>query len=590
MDFSAQEAKYGSLTPKKKTSGRGGFLTSLISEGLGTVGGIGGLALGGPVGAAAGAGILGGLGSALEQKVRDNKVNVGKAVQSGALEGLFAGGPFKLVKAGKLALQGGEKLAAKEIGEKVAERGLFSRIRGKVQDEATKSMLRASPSTYTKAAEGGHELVKVGKKWLPQLGSTYKEIEKKFPELIKGEEAVIKANAKVAGSNIRIGGEEIVKALETQAKLIKGPIGSEDKVRALEKLIDKAKTGYKNGITVKEALKRLRQANKNWGAAVINTDTKSAVLTAAQKIEANTLRKVLKQSIPEIGGALDNQSELIVLRNVLKSARGKAESKGFQQLPQGVVKLFGDILGSQKISGKIAAKSGEEVAARSGILGRVIPMAGRVGAGSVLSSVTSGANGVETPPPQDLTEASGDNQESGQGDQGGMLKKSLLVAMLADMQGGGKNVGGLSTIYKLLGEQGKASQQAGKAQSASAIIDNLENVFNASGGARGPIAGRGTLLGAVAGGGNQTAKSYQDLRSAYTAQISRALGEVGVLTDKDREVIQKAIPSINDSPAAAKIKLDTLRQILQDIQSKGATNPSSSGIGIDELVGAMGGI
>jgi hypothetical protein len=70
----------------KHTSGRGGFLTSLISEGGATGGAVTGAMAGsafGPVGTIIG-GALGGFaggfgGSAVEQKVRDNNIDFGKA-------------------------------------------------------------------------------------------------------------------------------------------------------------------------------------------------------------------------------------------------------------------------------------------------------------------------------------------------------------------------------------------------------------------------------------------------------------------------------------------------------------------------------
>lgn len=317
------------------------------------------------------------------------------------------------------------------------------------------------------------------------------------------------------------------------------------------------------------------------------------------------MRSVLKKNIPEIAGALDNQSELMTLRAVLESAAGKARSKGLQQLPQGIVKLVGDVAGSQAVSGRVAAKGlsegveegAEELAKKGGRAG-LLNMIARVEAGSAVNNLNQMTQVQELPGegviPDDLAgteDLMGEEigGEMGTQDQPEVIKKALLAAMIADMSAGGKNVGSLSTIYKLLGEKESTTQQAGKAAAAESVINKLEGVFQQAGGARGPIAGRGTLLGAVAGGGNQTAKSYQELRSAYTAQISRALGEVGVLTDQDRIVIQQAIPSINDSTESAAIKIKVLRDTLSDIKSrKSGTTSSSGSMNIEDLVGAFG--
>lgn len=113
----SRQAPQTTSQPQKK-GGRGGFLTSLISETLGTVGGIGGFALAGPVGAGIGAAGLGSLGSALEQKVRDDKVDWGKAGKEGAIEGVFSAGPLKL---GKLAINLPKAAKAAKAGGSFAD-------------------------------------------------------------------------------------------------------------------------------------------------------------------------------------------------------------------------------------------------------------------------------------------------------------------------------------------------------------------------------------------------------------------------------------------------------------------------------------
>lgn len=106
------DTQQANAAAKPKTSGRGGFLTSLISE----LGGAGGAAAGAAAGTAILPGVgtiigagLGGLlggagGSAVEQEVRNGTVNTGSALKEGALDGLFGAGGEAL-SAGKLALQ-----------------------------------------------------------------------------------------------------------------------------------------------------------------------------------------------------------------------------------------------------------------------------------------------------------------------------------------------------------------------------------------------------------------------------------------------------------------------------------------------------
>lgn len=127
----ARDAKFNTPVPQK-TKGRGGFITSLISEGGATGGAVSGAAtgaalgsvvpgigtaIGGIVGGGIG-GFLGGTGGRLvENKVRDDEFNVGSALKEGAISGVVAGRPIKLAK----ALPGIAKgLAGKEVAETTA--------------------------------------------------------------------------------------------------------------------------------------------------------------------------------------------------------------------------------------------------------------------------------------------------------------------------------------------------------------------------------------------------------------------------------------------------------------------------------------
>jgi hypothetical protein len=126
----------------------GGFEPSaLIAEG----GGLGGALAGGAAGAAVGSVVpgigtlIGGLigagiggfaggtgGSVAEQKVRDGKVDTGKALKFGAIEGITSAGPIKLAKgataAGKALAKGMGAKGAKEQAEKAISNTLLSKL------------------------------------------------------------------------------------------------------------------------------------------------------------------------------------------------------------------------------------------------------------------------------------------------------------------------------------------------------------------------------------------------------------------------------------------------------------------------------
>lgn len=123
--------------PAKKKGGRGGTLTSLISEAGGTGGALGGAAIGTAilpgVGTLLGAGIggfLGGFGGRVaENEVRDGRLGLGDALTEGAISGISGAGP---IRAGKAVVQG-----AKALGTKGLERAGATSLEDAVTQAAT---------------------------------------------------------------------------------------------------------------------------------------------------------------------------------------------------------------------------------------------------------------------------------------------------------------------------------------------------------------------------------------------------------------------------------------------------------------------
>lgn len=102
-------------------AGAGAAIGSAILPGIGTL-----------VGAGLG-GLIGGTGgSAVEQKVRDDKVDWGKAVTTGAIEGVASAGPVRLLKAGnaaRKAVKAGE--AVRPAVDEAISNTLLSRMAGR---------------------------------------------------------------------------------------------------------------------------------------------------------------------------------------------------------------------------------------------------------------------------------------------------------------------------------------------------------------------------------------------------------------------------------------------------------------------------
>jgi hypothetical protein len=321
--------------------------TAWISEALGTTGAVLGGIVGGPAGAAIGAGVLGSLGSALEQTIRDDKVNIGKVAMEGGIDALMAYGPFRLMgKATGIHLT---KAAAKEAGVGVAKlaeggaegagktgiQGWIAKIQGKaaegLTDKAAASYLQLTPSQTKQLLAQGYKPKELAQ-LATRFGVNYDDIiglggkGGALNETIKAIEGGIQQQAKSAGAGVRFSGDNIIKALQAEKKLLAKSLGNDVKVQALDELIAGAEKKYAKGFTLKQGLDILRAGNSKFGKSVIDVSAKDAVINAAQKIETNAVRAVMKDTIPSIATGLNSQARLITLRDLLINAQAKEVS------------------------------------------------------------------------------------------------------------------------------------------------------------------------------------------------------------------------------------------------------------------------
>lgn len=147
VDFSSK--------PEQKKKGRGGFLTSLISELGGSGGALGGAsagaalgsvvpgigtAIGGLIGAGVGGFAGGTSGRLVENKVRDDEFRVKDALKEGAFSGVAGAGPIKLAKAGSGAIKGAFSSGVREGAEESLDKSIFNKITGGKVDAAGKRL------------------------------------------------------------------------------------------------------------------------------------------------------------------------------------------------------------------------------------------------------------------------------------------------------------------------------------------------------------------------------------------------------------------------------------------------------------------
>lgn len=208
---------------------------------------------------------------------------------------------------------------------------------GKVAEEGSQRLGKASPAVWRKIAEEkGIDLNNLISKYTPAnstlddlLGKVGKNNEGHLGQTLKTAEDQIQTVVKNAGNNVRISGDEFVSALQKERKALGNTIGNEDRKTALDSLVNETKALFKNGRTVKQLLDMKRAADSKFGRSVVEEE-KGSVATSAQKMLGNVARAKLKQMFPEIADALETQSEVLTLSPVLEHARAINNTQGSQ--------------------------------------------------------------------------------------------------------------------------------------------------------------------------------------------------------------------------------------------------------------------
>lgn len=213
-------------------------------------------------------------------------------------------------------------------------KNLLSKI---VSSKASQAFTKTTPAAFSKiVSQHGKDINKIAQKYVP-AGAGYDEmiggVAQRgnggiIKDLLDQAEKPIIDTIWASGSNFRINPDQLLKTLAAQKKLIAAELGGGARVKALNALIEQIKNKYKNGVTAKQALTTLRYANQKFGENIVKTKAADAMANAAQKLEANTLRAVLKKIFPDIADALDTQSELLTLKPVLNKARATASTQG----------------------------------------------------------------------------------------------------------------------------------------------------------------------------------------------------------------------------------------------------------------------
>lgn len=126
-----------------------------------------------------------------------------------------------------------------------------------------------------------------------------------------------------------------------------------------------------------------------------------------------------------------------------------------------------------------------------------------------------------------------------------------------------------------------AQKQVLAITNAGTVVDRLEKAFSDVGGGQGRIGGTLSTIAGKAGLNNKV-DFFNQIRDAATAQIARALGEVGTLTDQDIKRAVGNIPKVSDTPEVAKMKIQSLKEMLGTMVQNAYSAPTTNEMDIND--------
>lgn len=571
------------VQPQKKKKN---FFVDQISTATGILGGIAGTAIAPVAGTFGGAAAGSGLGEAIENLITGESFtkNVGKEA---ALGGVFGAGPLKLLKGGA-ALAGGKGLGAATLAaqtplKKLVSQGIGTKIGEDVTNRATTSFLKLTPSQTKRLLDAGTDPTKLAKR-AAQFGSSADEIigqtgnSGPLQLAIKTLEDSIAKTAKTAGTNVRIPGDELVNALKAQARTISQEIGGGARLKQINQIITDAEKKYSKGVTVRQARDILRESNQRFGASILD-DSGDAVARAAQKLEGNTMRDALKTRFPTIATALDDESELIQLREILSRTRAVDKTGKFNVGKVDLTRpgsFIDPILNSNKTTSRILRQGGAAETVPKGITSKGIA-AREIGQNLLIprddaQSFPGNTNDMAMAATNPMTNmmANAPNMMDPLSSQGDQMSTQQSVYTFenafADMTRDPENAEYYASLYEFANPKTdeKAAKPLSQAQQERAdLINSLtmtEDAVNQGSINYGPIGSRVEGLKSIFNRADPETLSYKNTVSGLRAAITKARAGAS-LTAGELKLLEKYTPSETDSEQVVRSKLQQLRAL-----------------------------
>jgi Arc/MetJ-type ribon-helix-helix transcriptional regulator len=617
--------------------GKGGSLTSFISEGGALGGGLAGAAIGSAVpivgtaiGGIIGAGIGAFGGRLAENKVRDNRYGLSDAAKEGAISAVLAG-PLKLAKYGKGAS------AALKAGATFEQAAIAGAGKAAAPGMLTKALVRGTSANAESLSARALGLTKGQKnKFIKETGEKAGSIASRFNvNDIDSIKAAITPLQKEFDSVIKSSGDITVKEYSQMLKKVYNPLvnssivpeqamGAQIKAQADELLKGLPKDGT---VPVSELLSVRRKFDKFIKSRVATPEQKGVYQNIADAYRQAIQDIAEKRGVKTAGGMTlkEQGAELNKLYSLRDAAMKNIEGAGGQSLvslgntpgavigstvgPVGAAAGYAAnaaansaggrraILGGSKLAAGLSAgyASPDSITRQVAGIGKNLTLAKVLTGGGQSSNIDPSATipntSMNIPTTANITSNDYSNAEQMSTVEQSPYPKANL---LADIQRDPKNASKYLEYYQQVKEifNPEAETKPLNSTAAGTVTDLQNGIFNirqlseqiAASGANSP------LIGALRSKNpfDTEAQSLQANISRVKQVIGKAL-EGGVLRKEDELKYAKILPTLNDTDAVAQYKVQVIADDLQRKLNLYQQNLGGGGGGnlLDSLVGAQ---
>lgn len=319
---------------------------------------------------------------------------------------------------------------------------------------------------------------------------------------------------------------------------------------------------------IRDQLLALKPNDAKWRSYVDNNVMNAQSVSDLRRaqapfVKAGQIIENADQNALTMGGRSGNLANALTSGGLTNAATTLATN-----LAQPVLARFGG-QALRNGSTRIASNSGTSQTARQP---SKLGIAARVGVGAPLASTAVDylQNDVAQPEPSDLASALAPNAPQQINEIPAQMSPYPRENLIADIERDPENASeyikqfqAFQEIYSTAEDEPSASLAKALTQSANgeATINQLSSLLEGAGGGMGNIGGNvSSFLGGL--GLNDSAKTYNDLARGSVAQLAKAMGETGALSDSDIATYSAMLPKLTDTDAVAQNKIKALRERL----------------------------